>query len=207
MKIQETRGQSETGKKIKKLSAIFSLFIVITSLASFAASIISFVRLENLPLGLVMVAFFPALVIYSIDGCILGPSYIPENEQTDFQHGYDHQYQEPENTLGDEARSRAIQLEDMRGFREEGRARKAGYAAADPAPLTCLAPGSRWRTPQGVGDLPTMVELMKFHTQQAHMAFINPGGGDWESSYPGVDLLVDLTGYMRHFGMTGLSLN
>ena len=105
MKIQETRGQSETGKKIKKLSAIFSLFIVITSLASFAASIISFALLENLPLGLVMISFFPALVIYSICGCILGPSYIPDNEQTDFQHGSDHQYQEPVYTLGDEARS------------------------------------------------------------------------------------------------------
>ena len=119
MKIQETRVQSETGKKMKKLSAIFSLFIVITSLASFAASIISFALLENIPLGLVMVSFFPALVIYSICGCILGPSYIPDNEQTDFQHGSDHQYQEPVYTLGDEARS------NMRGFREEGRARKA----------------------------------------------------------------------------------
>ena len=85
---------------------------------------------------------------------------------------------QPETAVGDKARSRAEQLEEMRLFREEGRARRAAYAtAAGPASLSCSAPGCRWTSAQGVGDLATMVELMRLHTQQAHPVVGLPGGG------------------------------
>ena len=92
-----------------------------------------------------------------------------------------HNYQ-----MGREARSRAEQLNEIRRFREEGRARRAAYtAAAGPVPLSCSAPGCQWRTPQGVGDLTIMVELMRLHTQQAHQAPGLSGGGGAAGRYHG----------------------
>ena len=185
MMIQANRGYSATGKNMKKLTYIFSTFLVITSLGSFAASIISFVLLEDLQLGLVMVSFFPALVIYACCECCLGHREVAENEETNSQDGSDHHHQEPETVVGDVARSRAEQLEEMRRSREEGRAPRAAYAAAGPASLSCSAPECRWRSPQGVGDLATMVELMRLHTQQAHPVVGLPGGGVGAVSYQG----------------------
>ena len=177
-------GYSVTGKKMKKLTYTFSTFLAITSLGSFAASIVSFALLKDLPLGLVMVSFFPALVIYAISECCLGNKQVAEHEETNSQNGSDH-HREPETAVVDAARSRAEQLEEMRRSREEGRARRAAYAAAGPAALSCSAPGCRWRTPQGVGDLATMLELMRLHTQQAHPVVGLPGGGVGAVSYQG----------------------
>ena len=170
--ILKTRGQSKKGKKMKILDYIYVLLFGFTSIASLVATIGSFARLQDKSLGLVLVSFFPALVIYAIGECCLF-LHTPENEES----MVDHQQGEPEYTLGHEDR--------LTQFQGDG----SVNTAAVPGPLSCSGHGCRWRTPRGVADLATMVELMRLHTQQAHPVFVLPGGGGmvWrggEVSYP-----------------------
>ena len=134
--ILERRGHSIAGKKMKKLKLIFHVFLAITSMASFAASVAGFASLlvEDLTLGFILVSFFPAYILYN---CLYGCCSDQQKSES---------ASEP---VGHETSSRAEQLEDMRRFRAEGIARRAAYAAACPAPLSCSSPGCLWSTPQG----------------------------------------------------------
>ena len=168
--IMKERGQSIAGKKIKSLKFALALFLVITTLASLAASTVSFAVMleEHLTLGIILVSYFPPCII---TGWCYG-------------HWSGQQRSESESeAVGHETRSQAeqleLELEQTRRFRAESRAWRAAYAAAGPAPLCCSAPGCLWSTPQGVAHLPTMVELIRLHTQVAHPAVGSPGGGGW----------------------------